>query len=75
MSEAGVGGTLVRVDRRSDSRPIGTASGGAQSSFEPKWDGFRAFAVVASEARLYSRRRNDLTYLCPSVDILSTRTG
>jgi bifunctional non-homologous end joining protein LigD len=48
-------------------RPLGEAW-----SFEPKWDGFRAMCFVdRRRASLVSRRRNDLTRLCPGVSVLA----
>jgi bifunctional non-homologous end joining protein LigD len=72
MSEArGRWDPCARIDRRPDARPAGSASAGSAWSFEPKWDGFRALALVGPETRLLSRRRNDLTYLCPGVAVLA----
>src|SRR3954454_23663349 len=48
----------------------GPLPNGPDWSFEPKWDGFRGMPVVDSTVRLLSRRGNDLTYLCPSVEQL-----
>ena len=43
---------------------------GESWSFEPKWDGFRALAVVDARTRLLSRRGSDLTRLCPAISSL-----
>jgi bifunctional non-homologous end joining protein LigD len=48
----------------------GPLPNGPDWSFEPKWDGFRGMPVVDSAVRVLSRRGNDLTYLCPSVEQL-----
>jgi ATP-dependent DNA ligase len=37
------------------------------TAYEPKWDGFRAIAVVGSPVRLFSRRTNDLARYFPDV--------
>jgi bifunctional non-homologous end joining protein LigD len=39
-------------------------------SFEPKWDGFRGMPFVDGDVRIMSRRGNDLTYLCSSIEQL-----
>jgi ATP-dependent DNA ligase len=50
----------------------GTLPDGAARSYEPKWDGFRGMPFVDATVRLMSRRGNDLTYLCPSVEKLGS---
>lgn len=49
---------------------LGPLPYGDDRSHEPKWDGFRALAVVHGGTRLVSRRDNDLTRLrlCPGMD-------
>jgi ATP-dependent DNA ligase len=37
------------------------------NAYEPKFDGFRAIAVVGSPVRLFSRRPNDLAHYVPDV--------
>jgi bifunctional non-homologous end joining protein LigD len=50
----------------------GSLPSGPAWSYEPKWDGFRGMPFVDSSVRVLSRRGNDLTYLCPSVEQLGS---